>query len=79
MAKHAEKVEKRLHNAVRRPSRAPETRDGAKHGNRHHEQAGAPMTKPPPERDLELGVGRRVAWQTPLHREAVRLALGEVK
>jgi len=35
--------------------------------------------QPPPERDLELGIGRRVAWHTPLHREAVRLALGEVR
>jgi len=31
---------------------------------------------PPPERDPELGVGRFYAWQTPLHREAVRKALG---
>ncbi|MEM4493980.1 MAG: ATP-binding protein [Pyrobaculum sp.] len=31
----------------------------------------------PPERDSELGIGRRVAWQTPLHREAVRRALEE--
>ena len=31
--------------------------------------------EPPPERDPELGIGRRVAWQTPLHREAVRRAL----
>ncbi len=30
---------------------------------------------PPPERDLELGIGRFIAWQTPLHREAVRRAL----
>jgi len=30
---------------------------------------------PPPERDPVVGVGRRVAWQTPLHREAVRRAL----
>ena len=29
----------------------------------------------PPEKDLELGIGNRVAWQTPLHREAVRRAL----
>jgi hypothetical protein len=29
----------------------------------------------PPERDLDIGVGRYVAWQTPLHREAVRRAL----
>jgi hypothetical protein len=33
------------------------------------------IDEPPPERDLELGVGRDVAWQTPLHREAVRRAL----
>ncbi len=33
------------------------------------------VDQPPPERDLELGVGRRVAWQTPLHREAVKKAL----
>jgi len=34
------------------------------------------VDEPPPERDLELGIGRYVAWQTPLHREAVRRALG---
>jgi GTPase SAR1 family protein len=34
---------------------------------------------PPPERDPELGVGRYVAWQTPLHREAVRRVLEESK
>ncbi|MFP3252347.1 MAG: ATP-binding protein [Thermoproteus sp.] len=33
---------------------------------------------PPPERDPELGVGRDVAWQTPLHREAVRRVLEAV-
>jgi Cdc6-like AAA superfamily ATPase len=33
------------------------------------------IDEPPPERDLELGIGRHVAWQTPLHREAVRRAL----
>jgi hypothetical protein len=32
----------------------------------------------PPERDLELGIGRHVAWHTPLHREAVRRALQEM-
>jgi KaiC/GvpD/RAD55 family RecA-like ATPase len=32
------------------------------------------IDEPPPERDLELGIGRDVAWQTPLHREAVRRA-----
>ena len=30
---------------------------------------------PPPERDLEIGIGKDVAWQTPIHREAVRRAL----
>jgi hypothetical protein len=34
---------------------------------------------PPPEKDPELGIGRNVAWQTPLHREAVRRALEEVE
>jgi predicted AAA+ superfamily ATPase len=33
------------------------------------------IDEPPPERDPELGIGRYVAWQTPLHREAVRRAL----
>ncbi|MEL9989906.1 MAG: ATP-binding protein [Thermoproteus sp.] len=33
------------------------------------------VDQPPPERDPELGVGRYYAWQTPLHREAVRKAL----
>jgi len=44
------------------------------------------IDQPPPERDPELGPGaspdhfaRRVAWQTPLHREAVRRALEEVE
>jgi len=32
---------------------------------------------PPPERDPELGIGKNVAWQTPIHREAVRWALRE--
>ena len=35
------------------------------------------VDEPPPERDPELGVGRRVAWQTPLHREAAKRALEE--
>jgi methylmalonyl-CoA mutase cobalamin-binding subunit len=33
------------------------------------------IDEPPPQKDLELGVGRRIAWQTPLHREAVKRAL----
>ena len=30
---------------------------------------------PPPEKDLELGIGRYYAWQTPIHKEAVRKAM----
>jgi Archaeal ATPase. len=37
------------------------------------------VDQPPPERDLELGIGKDVAWQTPLHREAVRRALKEYR
>jgi hypothetical protein len=33
----------------------------------------------PPEKDSELGIGKNVAWQTPLHREAVKRALEETK
>jgi GTPase SAR1 family protein len=33
---------------------------------------------PPPEKDLELGIGRYVAWQTPLHREAVKKMIKEL-
>jgi len=32
------------------------------------------IDEPPPERDLELGIGRDVAWQSPLHREALKKA-----
>ncbi|MEM4971524.1 MAG: ATP-binding protein [Sulfolobales archaeon] len=35
------------------------------------------VDKPPPERDPQLGIGKHVAWQTPLHREAIRKALEE--
>ena len=35
------------------------------------------VDEPPPERNLELGIGKHIAWQTPLHREAVRRALEE--
>ncbi len=34
---------------------------------------------PPPGRDEALGIGERYAWQTPIHREAVRWALERVK
>jgi hypothetical protein len=33
------------------------------------------VDEPPPERDPVLGIGKHVAWQTPLHREAVRRTL----
>ncbi|WP_069808334.1 ATP-binding protein [Vulcanisaeta thermophila] len=33
------------------------------------------IDEPPPERYPELGIGRRVAWQSPLHREAVKRVL----
>ncbi len=30
---------------------------------------------PPPKKDLELGIGEDYAWQTPLHREVVKMVL----
>jgi len=33
------------------------------------------IDEPPPERDPDLGIGRYYAWQTPLHREAVKKTL----
>ncbi len=33
------------------------------------------VDQPPPERDPELGIGKHVAWQSPLHREAIKRAL----
>jgi len=33
------------------------------------------VDQPPPGRDPELDIGKHVAWQTPIHREAVRRAL----
>jgi len=36
------------------------------------------VDRPPPQKDPELGVGKHIAWQTPLHREAARRALQEV-
>jgi len=35
------------------------------------------VDQPPPQKDLELGIGKHIAWQTPLHREAIRKALQE--
>jgi hypothetical protein len=33
------------------------------------------IDQPPAERNLEIGIGWHAAWQSPLHREAVRRAL----
>ncbi|WP_069807912.1 ATP-binding protein [Vulcanisaeta thermophila] len=33
------------------------------------------IDQPPPDRDPELGIGKYFAWQTPIHREAVKRAL----
>ncbi len=41
----------------------------------HDREPDSWIDDPPPERDPELGIGRYYAWQTPLHREAVRKAL----
>jgi hypothetical protein len=35
------------------------------------------IDEPPPEKDLELGIGKHIAWQTPTHREAVRRAVAQ--
>jgi len=35
------------------------------------------IDQPPPERDPELGISKYTAWQTPIHREAVRRVLKE--
>jgi hypothetical protein len=37
------------------------------------------IDEPPPEKDPEISIGRYVAWQTPLHREAVKKALEKFK
>ena len=37
------------------------------------------IDEPPPKKELEIGIGRYVAWQTPLHREAVRIALKNIR
>jgi len=36
------------------------------------------IDQPPPQKDLELGIGKYIAWQTPLHREAIKRALQEL-
>jgi hypothetical protein len=33
------------------------------------------IDEPPPEKDPELDIEKYVAWQTPLHREALKRAL----
>jgi hypothetical protein len=35
------------------------------------------IDQPPPERDMELGIGKNAAWQTPLHREAVKRIISQ--
>jgi len=44
--------------------------------NMHHREPQFWVDEPP-ERDSELSIGKYVAWQSPLHREAVRRALKE--
>jgi hypothetical protein len=36
------------------------------------------VDQPPPEKDPDLGIGKYLAWQTPIHREAVRRTLKEI-
>jgi hypothetical protein len=36
------------------------------------------IDEPPPEKDLELGIGKYIAWQTPIHREAVKKVIKEM-
>jgi hypothetical protein len=36
------------------------------------------IDQPPPQKDLEFGISKHIAWQTPLHREAIRRALQEL-
>jgi hypothetical protein len=33
------------------------------------------IDEPPQEKDPDLGIGKHIAWQTPLHREAVKRAI----
>jgi hypothetical protein len=35
------------------------------------------IDQPPPERGMELGIGKNAAWQTPLHREAVKRIISQ--
>jgi energy-coupling factor transporter ATP-binding protein EcfA2 len=35
------------------------------------------IDEPPQERDLDLGIGKHIAWQTPLHREAVKRVIAQ--
>ena len=37
------------------------------------------INKTPLEKDPDVGIGRELAWQTPLYREAVKRALGRYK
>ncbi|MFB6470654.1 MAG: ATP-binding protein [Vulcanisaeta sp. AZ3] len=33
------------------------------------------IDQPPPKKDLELGIGSKAAWQTPIHKKAIKQAL----
>jgi hypothetical protein len=35
------------------------------------------IDEPPPKKYLGLGIGEYVAWQTPLHKEAIKKVLSE--
>jgi hypothetical protein len=35
------------------------------------------IDEPPLEKDLDLGIGKHIAWQTPLHREAIKRAIAQ--
>jgi energy-coupling factor transporter ATP-binding protein EcfA2 len=35
------------------------------------------IDEPPLEKDLDLGIGKHIAWQTPLHREAVKRVIAQ--
>ncbi len=42
-------------------------------------QNGLWVDDPPPERNLKLGIGKHIAQQTIIHREAVKKALEKAK
>ncbi len=36
------------------------------------------IDEPPPGKDPKLGIGKYIAWQSPLHKEAMRRTLKEL-